>query len=379
MPQVPALVVISYLSLFSLGLIDNIRGPFYPEILKDLDLNATRGSAFFAVTSLCAVLGSFSAHHVHRLSTLQKLLAASVLFGVSFAAIGQARDYAAMVVFCGLFGLGFGVLNVTQNVLVCEATAPHRRRRVLNGLHAMYGIAALTAPLVATTFRWLEISWRLGFALVAVVPLAVAVIAYRQPAPAALRTAKPSPLPRALVVKCVLFSALMAAYLWGELSVSTRLVLWLRSERGLNPEHAEFILAGFFLALLSGRVFLSFVHAERVGNWLILMVSMGVGAGLYFIGLHSSPWWIVMAGLAMSPSFPVLMDQASVSFKEHAPQAMGTIIGVGNLSVMLMHVTIGRVSDQWGLTYALSLCAGMLLAASLSLAPVNWLVRHSPR
>jgi hypothetical protein len=46
----------------TLGLIDNARGPFFPEILKDLELNGTYGSTFFATTSLLAFVGSLSSH-----------------------------------------------------------------------------------------------------------------------------------------------------------------------------------------------------------------------------------------------------------------------------------------------------------------------------
>jgi MFS transporter, FHS family, glucose/mannose:H+ symporter len=372
----PALVGIAYLSLFALGLIDNIRGPFYPEILRDLDLNATRGSAFFAVTSLCAVLGSVTAHRWRRVGTVQKLLLASFLFGISFAVLGQAWSFISMVILSGLFGLSFGVLNVTQNVLVCEATAPHVRRRTLNGLHAMYGVAALTAPLVATGFRQIAVSWRLCFAILALVPIGVAVMSYFFHAPKPHKAEDYKTLPRELWWKCVLFALLMSAYLWGELSISTRLVLWLREQRGLAPEHADFILAGFFLALLSGRVLFGLVHFERVSNWSILMISACMGALLYSMGLNGSAWWIVLSGFAISPFFPVMMDQASITFRDSSSQAIGFIIGTGNLSLMLMHVTIGWVSDRWGLTYALSLCAGVLLLVGVALVPVNWLVRR---
>jgi fucose permease len=360
--EVPALILLAYLSLVTLGLIDNIRGPFFPEVLADLGLNGTRGSAFFAVVSFFAFIGSMTSHiWVKRWSTLSVLLTASLVFGLGFALVSRSHSFPALIASCMVFGLAFGTLNVTQNVLVCEGSTPRSRRQWLSGLHGAYGISALTAPLIATFLRGHGFSWRDSFLLLAAAPVLMTLFGIWAKPPRPLHEGKPLALARSDRRYCVLFCALMAMYLWGELSASTRLVLWLRAERGFSPSDADMLLAGFFLALLSGRLFFMFVHFPRLNNWLVLCLSAFLGAGLYVLSLHASPWIVVAAALAMAPFYPVVMDQASAVFGNKAPQAMSYIIGVGNLSLVVMHVTIGWLGDVMGVTAALH-CGGAALA-----------------
>lgn len=363
----PALILLAYLSLMTLGLIDNIRGPFYPEVLADLKLNGTYGSAFFAVVSLFAFAGSMTSHiWVKRWSTLNVMLGASLVFGVGFALISRSSSFSFMVGSCMIFGLAFGTLNVTQNVLVCEASSTRARRQWLSGLHGTYGISALTAPLIATFLRGQGFTWRDSFLLLAVTPVLVVLFGLWNKPPRPLKDGRPPALGKSDRANCILFCALMALYLWGELSASTRLVLWLRAERGFSPGDADMLLAGFFLALLSGRLFFTFVHFPKLNNWIVLCASAALGAGLYVWSLHSSPWLVVAAALAMAPFYPVVMDQASIVFGGKTPQAMSYIIGVGNLSLVVMHVTIGWLGDLMGVTAALH-CGGAALAVVAAL------------
>ncbi len=368
----PALILLSYVSLLSLGLIDNVRGPFFPDILTDLNLNGTMGSAFFATTSLVATLGSFSAHRLqHRISSLHTLLLASLVFGAGFMAISMVESFFWLVVSCAFFGWGFGVLNVSQNVLVCEAASARLRRRYLNGLHAMYGLSALLAPLLASMLRAVGMDWRACFMFVGIFPIVIAVIGQSlKPAKGlALTAAVRHPrLTRSQMTKVAGFAALMAAYLWGELSISTRLVLWARTERGFNPESADYLLAGFFLALLAGRMFFGLLHFERLSNWSLLIGSAFLSAALYAAALFVSPWYFVACGLALAPFYPVVMDQVSVVFGVQTGQALGWIIGAGNCSLVAMHVTIGWLTDRLNLSWALCCGVGALLIVGLALS-----------
>ncbi|NJM10097.1 MAG: hypothetical protein HC883_04220, partial [Bdellovibrionaceae bacterium] len=158
------------------------------------------------------------------------------------------------------------------------------------------------------------------------------------------------------------FALLLSFYLWGELSVSTRLVLWLRTEQGFSAQAADSQLAVFFVLLLGGRLSLAFVELKKIGNWMILTFSVFLSAGLYLLGLTVSPYFVALTGLTLAPFFPVMMDQAAKTFGPKGAQAVGVIIGIGNLSVMAMHVSIGALSDLFNLSQAL-FCGPLALLA----------------
>ncbi len=373
MSEVPALIVLAYVSLLVFGLIDNVRGPFYPEILSTLKLDGTQGSAFFAVTSFFGVVGSFYCGRlVRRFPSVNVLLFATLLLGLGFIAISRATNLLVLSLSCVGFGFAFGLLNVSQNLVVLENAPLALRRRIFSGLHAMYGMASLAAPLLATGLRERGFGWRDAFLILSAAPVLVALWGWRH---RATRNHAPGMANPALAARdrtvAIGYSLLLGGYLWGELSVSTRLVLWLRAERGMDPASADYVLAGFFSALLCGRIAFSFLNFERFGNVLILMLSTGLAAVLYAVGLHHSPWWIVAAGLAMSPFYPVLMTQISHRFGEGSAAAMGWTMGIGNLSLVLMHVTIGALSDAFGLTRALYAAIAGLILVTIALLTLH--------
>jgi fucose permease len=170
---------------------------------------------------------------------------------------------------------------------------------------------------------------------------------------------------------CFGFMALLAIYLWGELSISTRLVLWLRSQQGFSAEAADAQLALFFMLMLGGRLALAFIALERVGNFTILTASVLASALLYYLGLKVSPYFVAFCGLTLAPFFPVILDQVALTFGDKAPRAVGAIIGVGNMSIFAMHVSVGALTDLFDLSSALLVGPIALLLAGLGLAAVR--------
>lgn len=369
----PALIILAYLSLLTLGLLDNMRGPFYPEILQDLKLSATAGGAFYGVTSLFAFLGSLLCHRISKgRNTLLVLGAASFIFAIGYGGISRSGEFFTLLLFCAVFGWAYGMINVLQNVMVCEASTPANRRRLLNGLQSMYSLAALLAPLTATAMRSGGFSWREVFFALAFFPAVVALLSFGLRAKGAVdNSPDPTPFNRREWLLCSAFAAILSVYLWGELAISTRLVIWLRTQREFTPDAADFQLAIFFLGLLAGRLGLAFVPLARIGNIAILMFAALCTGILFLIGLHHSPYLLAVCGLTISPFFPVLMDETSKAFGAKSSQAVGMVIGVGNLSILLMHMAIGSLTDIFDLTTALHAGPVALLLVGFALAGVK--------
>lgn len=374
-----ALVWLSYSSLLVLGLLDNVRGPFFPEILSELQLNGSAGSLFFAVTSMMAFLGSWSCQFIlKKRDSMFLMWVAGFNFAVGYIAIALSHDFFIVLAACALFGLAFGIWNVGQNLLIVEGCAPEFRRRAFNGLHSMYGLAALLAPIVASGFRWVGFDWRQSFLALSVFPLWLGIwsFAWRDKTRAHSEESPAQPFTPAERRLGWVLALILAGYLWGELSVTTRFVLWLRTDLGFSPDRANFYQSAFFAGLLGGRLILSFVPLKGISNWSLMILSSGVSALLLYLGLLSSPLWILLSGFTMSPFFPVLMDQINLMFGKKSAQALGVVIGSGSLSVVVMHVVIGGVTDWMGLTLALKICAFVQLA---SCAGVLWLKQQNPR
>lgn len=351
---------------------DNARGPYYPEILADFGVDATKGSLFFALASLFAFLGSFLSHRwLQRTSSLHMLIVSSMVFSIGFIAIALAPNWPVLCVACAVFGLGFGGLNLAQNTLVMEVAPPYLRRRMLNGLHGMYALASLVAPLSASLFRAFDFNWRMAFLVLALLPwiLLAGIGHYVKKAKGEHVSESHIPLYASEWKVVWLYALMVALYLWGEISVTTRLVQWLRTDVGYGPDAANFVLCAFFALFLIGRLAFSVIHFPNMTNWDVMLRSALLSAVLMAGGVLWHPTLIVLAGLSMAPFYPVAMAQINSHFGEKSSQALGFIIGFGSLSVVTMHLVIGWITDQWSLTRALALCAiglGLLAVALLA-------------
>ena len=58
-PYWPA-IILAYLSLMSLGFLDNTRGPFFPDLIESLSLSDFLSALFFVTTSVAAVISGFA-------------------------------------------------------------------------------------------------------------------------------------------------------------------------------------------------------------------------------------------------------------------------------------------------------------------------------
>jgi len=360
----------AYFSLLALGLMDNIRGPFYPDILEQLNLTATKGSLFFAVASFAALGGNFLGSFLLGKVTAHGLMNFSVLgLGVGFYLIGASWDFRSLIAACVIFGVHFGLLNVAQNVVVHKNAPLAYRRRIFNGLHAMYGLAALMAPLLASGFLSFGWNWNSSFIFVglsaALMGLGFLVRGYRwQEAKVAL--------PEGHHVEvfdrkgAVLLASALALYILGELSLSTRFPLWVREVLLLSPQQANSYLALFSGGLFLGRLLFTFINFHFLSNKWILSLSAGLGMLFFAGGLLIHPMVAGFAGLFMGPFFPVALDEMSNRFGDRASQVIGWSITFGSVLVVLMHFVLGVLTDRFGVETALWI-GPLALIISLSL------------
>jgi len=354
-----------------LGLIDNVRGPFFPEILQDLQLDAAIGSLFFAVSSFfAAVLSTFGARIPGIRSAEQLLIYGCWAMAVGFAWIGLAPVFAWTIVGCVFLGASIGAISVAQNILVYESAVGEKRRRLYSGLHSLYGLSALGAPLVASVMRGLGFDWRTSFVCMGLLPLVVIGLAWHKGR--GEHQIHPSENGGALTKTdrrvAWFYAFLLSLYIWGELSLSTRLVQWLRMNHGMAPDQANLLLAVFFATLLVGRLSFGLFALSRWNNWWVMNLCALGAAMSYLATLHVSPWAVAVLGLTLAPFYPAMMDQVAHRFHRKSSHALSIVIGFSSMSVVGMHITLGWINNQFGLTLALDTCALALIVLALILA-----------
>lgn len=368
------LLVLAYLGLACAGYLDNLRGPFFPEVLTDLNLRDDVGALFFSCASLLAFFASPLFDYLKKYASVLQIW----MFGVMSMAIGfflmsHASGMTMLFLCAAVFGLGFGTVSIGQNLLVFENAPNQKRRQIFSGLHSMYGLASIASPLVAAYFMRENVQWRQAFAWSALVPLILFVMSlsfiFAKAKEKTIDTNTPAqiaitPLPHRAMVW--IWAFINAFYLFAEISISSRLVLYLHRHQQMSLVEATQYLTGFFVVLWLGRILFTVFHFRRFSTFQILTYSQMATASCIALGLLHHPIWLSLAGFCMAPIFPFMMEYVAHLYGEHCQKPMSFVVGFGSLSIVVMHVVIGIVTEQWSLSAALWIGPlGLLLSLAL--------------
>ncbi|MBK9321713.1 MAG: MFS transporter [Bdellovibrionaceae bacterium] len=350
-------IVLAYLSLFALGISDNVRGPLFPEILKEFAVTDARGAQFFALSSFLGFLGSYGVRFLllklRRVSTLQIAL---LLMTIGLIGMGSAIQFSSLLFFSAIFGLSLGIIGVVQNILVTVGSSPHRRQRLLSGLHSIYGISSFLAPLlVAAINSWVG-SWRFVFWSVAAVPFLLMFGAFFEKDERALPLVNVEKLfgkePNLEHAAQTYLGFSLGLYVLAEILISSRLALFIRRELGLGLQDSSYYLTGFFVCLLLGRGLFALIHFN-FSLRRMLSVSLVLSAFCIILGLVYHPFFLVLSGATMAPFYPLAISYIHHHFESHIDSAVSSAMAIQSLLTVLMHVGVGYLTDVFGISKAM--------------------------
>ncbi|RME18260.1 MAG: MFS transporter [Bdellovibrio sp.] len=353
-------VWLAYAGLFVLGFSDNLRGPFFAEIIESFQLSDTLASLIFAIPSFFAFVGSRWAQNIIQIMGSLGALRLGVIF-LSFGFCGLALSFSTLwlYLFCAIFGLGLGVTSVSSHVLIQEGVKSSLRRRIFAGLHSMYSLASLLAPTVSSLVFFLGGGWRWGFATVGGVGSLVLAGSFlikkskSSNVKSAEHLSKPDSEPDQTKV-LYLYSLFVSFYLIGELILTSRMVLYLRRDYHLSATEAPFYLSAFFLLLFVGRLLFTFFSWQKFSNAKLITAGLILSSITMFLGLFIHPVFLSITGFFLAPLMAIAMEYISENFSSFwAAKGVSLSFAVSALFVVAMHFSVGVLTDEWGLRQAL--------------------------
>lgn len=363
-------VLLAWLSLFALGLIDNSRGTVFPDIVSEFHVPDTMGSLFFLLTSFISAAHNFVFRDfLARESPLKLIGIYSVLMAMGAVLVATASEFEVLLVASVVLGIAFGGLGVGQNVTI-QNTIPSVRVRALGILHAMYGMASVSAPLLLMTIG--SHRWRQAFFIVSLPALFIGIYAlYRAfKGVDAIRyegkkdtvVSAPKDLQKAAGYMALLVGCLVVV----EISVSSRLTLLTRREWGVMPESASGWLAMFFLAMTVSRFFLGLVpiktSTQRLLKGAVLANFILLFAAFFPFPKEVRLYILVAFGLSVALGYPLAMARIAEVFREYTQWVTGKCILYQACAAVLMHFILGVGADFFGLERVLGVI--VLLAAA---------------
>jgi fucose permease len=266
-----------------------------------------------------------------------------------------------MMVMLGVFaGLGAGAIDAGLNTYV----AAHFSPGLMQWLHASYGIGVTLGPIIMTISLTRFDSWRVGYIIVGVFQLALAVCftltlpmwnqndqTTEAEQPKRLTDYKTT-LSETLRQGRVWLSALLFfLYTGAEVSLGAWTYTLLTESRGAQPGTAGLVVGSYWAMFTIGRIFAG-LYAKRIGvNALVQISLVFAWLGAIILGWNPSGEFNLIAvaviGLAIAPIFPALVSGTSHRVgARFAANTIGMQMAAAGLGASVVPALVGILARQ---------------------------------
>jgi len=317
----------------------------------------------------------FGAYRVSALSILW--------IGLLMGMVGFAPNYLFFTLLVGLASLGSGAYHPAGAVL---ASAHSRARRGAGmSIFSVGGNlgSALSPLLIAALLPWFGLH-----AALILLPIAIVVsgVLIRQNEPQNVARSHSEPLPTEAsgdstdgLLRSGLILLTMAAMTraWFQVSLMTYLPVWVESE-GRTVAEASLLLAIFAFSIGGGAMFGGII-SDRVGPWLVVLLSSLVIAPAFWLFLFSTGVLqhlaVALIGFAIGNTYPTFILMAQDCWPRRAAVASGLIMGIGWAPGGLGASFTGYLADRSTLSASLTWLVVPPLIGLACVVAWRWVVR----
>ena len=367
-----ALLALNVLAFVSLGLPDGLLGVAWPSMRETFGLPLEALGPLLAAFTTGYVSSSFAAGPLLARWNVGGLLAASCFAtGVSLCGYASAGVWGLVITSALLGGIGAGAIDAGVNAYVASQHGP----RMLNWMHAAYGIGAACGPLLMTSVLAGGHPWQAGYAIVAAGQLALGATfaASRSMWPTGPHAGAGVPAGERMPIVGTLGLAstwLGVAAFFAYTGLEAVAGVWaysvLTETRGLSMERAGLGVSLFWTGLTVGRVLFGLVvYRSSLATWVrgaLLLVVIGAGLICGSTAPYSAVIGFVLLGLGAGPVFPSLMsDTPRRVGPTHATNAIGFQVAAAALGQASLPALVGYLARAHGL----GIVAPSLLTAAI--------------
>jgi fucose permease len=382
------LIALSFIAFVSLGLPDCVLGVAWPSIRATFHQPLSRLGAILTAGAAGYLAASFFGGQVVRAVGVGKLLlGSSLLVTASLAAYALAPAWSVVILAALLGGLGAGAIDTGINTFAASHFSP----RVVNWLHASWGIGATAGPLLMTAVLATRHGWRLGYALLAAALLLLSILFL-----ATLRLwedgATTTPTGAAHDATATLAQTLRQPVVWlhallffvyaGLESTAGQLLYTLFTEsRGVPVAAAGVTVGAYWAALTLGRIVFGQLAATLTRRTILRTAMTLAPLAAALIAWNPTPALSFAAtaflGFALAPVFPTLISATPDRVgPRHAPHAVGLQVAAASLGIATFPGLVALLARHLGLERVVGT---YLITASLTLLALHELTLRLPR
>lgn len=356
-------IALSFACFVALGMGAGLLGVAWPSIRTTFGLPLDALVALLISSTVGFVIGSVTAGQMMaRLSIGRFLLLTNLMAAAGMAGYALAPGWWVLVA-CGLLtGWGAGAIDTGLNIYVAATGGV----RIMNWMHAMFGVGATIGPLIMTTVVGLGVGWRFGYVIASLFHLTLSLtfipflnqMSFRgiahAPAVDGGDPRQPEPSMTTLRLPVVLLSILLFLLYTGVESTTGQWSFTLfTEERGISTYLAGLMTSLFWATLTLGRIlFGAAAHAIGVQRLLRLsMVGAVFSAALFLLRSPLAGFVSIgLMGLSLAAIFPTLTaDTPHRAGPGHAANAIGFQTGAASIGFAVLPGVAGFLAARLGL------------------------------
>jgi fucose permease len=356
---VMAAVIMAYAIFIVLGVPDGMLGVAWPSMQATFGVAMGQMGILLLASTGGFMVTSFSSGRLITKLGISNLLIISLLVrGFSLTAMGLAPSWWALVAAAFCFGVGSGAIDAGMNTYFAMNLSP----RLMNWLHACFGLGATLGPLLMTMLLSAGLVWRWGYIILAAAHAVLAVwvlvradawqprqseTAASQPPPVAHRSYRTT-LSRGIVWVNI---ALFFFYTGTEVAAGSWAYTLFTEGRGVPVAVAGFWASFYWASFTFGRfVFGIIADHINVVNAIRTMILLAI------LGTALMWWnpvdWVSFAGLALlgfalAPVFPLLISSTPTRLGiADATNAIGFQVGAASFGIAILPGLAGALAER---------------------------------
>jgi fucose permease len=399
------IVALAFASFVVLGFPGGMLGIAWPSIRDQFVLSQDRVGALLLASQIGYIISSFlSGRLATAIGNGRLLTIGALLGGIGLLGYAVAPVWTVMVGIGMLVGFGGGALDSGMNAFFAMNFGP----RLMNWLHASFGLGSTLGPILLTALLVGGLSWRWGYVAAAVAQgvIALAFLLTRsrwrttevtetevtetevRPAASAstqsasTQSASTQNNRREVTQFDVLLGILVFFFIAGlEMTAGQWSFALFTESRDVELAMAGTWVSIYWGSFTAGRVFFG-IFGNRFSVSISLRVSMlALLIASAMIWWPFSPWvsflGLATMGFGLAPLFPLLISATPARLgRLRAAHVIGYQVGAASLGIAILPWLVGYMAEVWSLEIVgpfLLVCSGVMLAL------YEWMERRSRR
>lgn len=355
------IIVLAFVAFIALGLPDGLLGVGWPSIRTGFAIPLDAIGMFLIAGVAGYMTSSFlSGYLLARIGVGRMLAGSCLLTGLALIGYTLVPQWWMMIALGAFTGLGAGAIDAGLNTYV----AAHFGERLMQWLHASWGIGITLGPFIMTLGLTALNSWRFGYQMVGGFQLALAAWFSLTLATwdrnNASATATPTRkltdhntsisatlrLPRAWLSMMLFF-----LYAGAESGLGIWTYSLLTESRGVEKELAGLIAGSYWLTFTIGRIAAGMVTGRvgvnRLAGGGLAGALLGTGLLVWDLPGSANVLAVAVIGVSIAPIYPAMTSGTTARVGDHhAANTIGMQIAAAGLGAATIPGLLGVLARQ---------------------------------